>query len=169
MFLIPSDFTGEFKVGGNTLTSTDFQIYINKYERIYLMDLLGVELYNLFIADLDVNFEPQTPIYQVIYDEIFEDDGAQSGCQYRSLGIIEMLKGFIYYHWLRDQFTEKTITGAVKNEFSNSQPVSMTWTNIEEKFNESGQMYDTIQWYIKENISDYPTYNGLEKSSISWL
>lgn len=169
MFLVPSDFTGEFKVGGNTLSSTDFQIYINKYEKKYLTDLLGVELYALFIDDLDGNSEPVDPIYQAIYEEIAEDDGAQSGCQYRSLGMLEMLKGFIYYHWLRDQFTEKTITGAVKNEYSNSQPVSMTWTNIEEKFNEALESYKTIQWYISENITDYPTYNGLEKESISWL
>jgi len=169
MFLIPSDFTGEYQLGGNALQTANFQIYINKLEKKYLTDLLGVELYNLFIDDLDVNFDPQDPIYQAIYEEIAEDEDAGTGCQHRSLGMIEMLKGFIYYHWLRDQFTTKTISGAVKNEFSNSQPATMSQTNMEEKYNESVSMYQTIQWYIQENKTDYPTYNGMEKEFISWL
>ena len=169
MFLVPSDFTGEYQLGGNPLQTTNFQIYINKLEKKYLTDLLGVELYNLFIADLDVNFYPQLPIYQAIYEEIEEDSQYGTGCQHRSLGMIEMLKGFIYYHWLRDQFTTKTISGAVKNEFSNSQPATMSQTNMDEKYNESVCMYNAIKWYINENKIDYPDYNGIEKCSITWL
>jgi hypothetical protein len=168
MFLAADEFTSQYKVTVNTFTEADFQVYINKFVQKYLTDLLGVELYNLFIADLVADV-PVTQIYLDLYNEFSFDDGVGSGCQHRSEGMIEMLKGFIYFHWLRDQFSQNVISGAVKNDYSNSVQARMVETNMESNFNEAIESYQQIQWYIEDNLDLYPLYNGKKKEAISWL
>lgn len=170
MFLLPENFTGQYKVStGNTFSDADFQLYINKYEEKLLRDLLGATLYNLFIADLDVNEEPQTQIFIDIFDEFAEDEDAGSGIQHVSEGMIEMLKGFIYFYWLREQFTQNVISGPVKNEYSNSTQARFVETNMIDNYNQAVKTYQAIQWFIKEHLDDYPTFNGVCKSHMTWL
>ena len=68
MYLIPADFNGYYDISTDTFTGIDLETYISDIEPIALRRLLGVELYNLFIADLDGNGVPQTAIYQAIYN-----------------------------------------------------------------------------------------------------
>jgi hypothetical protein len=168
MFLTPDDFTGQYKVSTNSYIEVDFQLYINKLEQKYLTDLLGVALYDLFEADV-VSGSPVTQIYIDIFDAFAEDDGTGSGCQHRSNGMVEMLKGFIYFHFMRDLWTQSTMNGQIKNEFSNSTQARMSETNLDENYNEAVKTYQEIQWYIKENLDVYPTFNGMEKLPTSWL
>ena len=51
-FLQPSDFIGIVSLSSNEFSDIQIQLYIDRYEPIYLTDLLGCEFYDEFIADL---------------------------------------------------------------------------------------------------------------------
>ena len=55
-----SDFVGEYELPESKYF--DRQPYLDKYEKEYLVNALGADLYKLFIADL-VGGVPQTQIY----------------------------------------------------------------------------------------------------------
>lgn len=152
--LTPDDFgSGEYKVPQNCFDS--IQDYIDKYEKLYLVRLLGAELYDLFIADL-VSGVPQTQIYLDIFNEFRIDE---TGCIRISEGMKEMLKQFCYYHIVRDLGVKKGIGGVGKY---NDEVASTGYNgfNLVEAYNEGVDNAHAIRWYICENDADYPTYNG---------
>ncbi len=93
--------------------------YIERYEKKYLIQLLGVELSKLFIADL-VDQVPIDPIYLDIYNSIEEDlttgDSAYSsfcGCDRKIIctnGMKSMILGFVFFEYMRDQPFSKDLT-----------------------------------------------------------
>lgn len=150
-----SDFSsGEYKIAQDLYT--DFSGYIDKYEKEYLINLLGVTLYGLFVADLTGTPEvPQNPPYTTIFNEIKEDIG---NCVLRSEGIKAMLIKFVYFHITRDLKAVKTTTGVVGMENENSVP-TMDY-NLITSFNSAVDDYLAIQEYIRRNPTDFPDYNG---------
>ena len=166
MYLIPADFNGYYDISTDTFTGIDLETYISDIEPIALRRLLGVELYNLFIADLDGNGVPQTAIYQAIYNAFDVDYNCTI---ISSTGMLEMLKGFIYYDYMRDSQFASVITGKNKSEFANSTKASFIEYGLQERYNVALQTACNIQWYIKENSADYPTYNGQTFNLQLWL
>jgi hypothetical protein len=152
--LIPDDFgSGEYKVPQNCFDS--IQSYIDKYEKHYLLRLLGADLYDLFVADL-VNGVPVDPIYLAIFNEFRIDE---TGCIRISEGIKEMLLQFCYFHIIRDLGVKKGIggVGTYQDEVANT---GYNGFNIVEAYNEGVDNWLNIQWFICENDADYPEYNG---------
>ena len=152
--LTPDDFgSGEYKVPQNCFDS--IQDYLDKYEKLYLTRVLGAELYDLFVADL-LNGVPQTAKYLTIFNEFRIDENS---CIRISEGIKEMLKQFCYYHIIRDLGVKKGIGGVGKFTDSVGE-TSYKGFNIVEAFNEGVDNVYAIQWYICDNDTDYPEYNG---------
>lgn len=152
--LIPDDFgNGEYKIPQNCFDS--IQSYLDKYEKFYLIKLLGAELYDLFIADLNAGV-PTSTIYLSIFNEFRID---RTGCVRISEGIKEMLKQFCYFHIIRDLGVKKGIGGVGKynNEVSENRYDGF---NIVEALNEGVDNAKAIQWFICDKDIDYPTYNG---------
>ena len=166
MYLLPKDFDGYYDISKDSFTSGDLEVYINDLEPKILRKLLGVELYNLFLADLDTNNVPQTAIYQAIYNA-FDID--YNKCIISSVGMIDMLKGFVYYEYMRDSQFSSVISGKVKSEHANSKKASFVEFGLQERYNIAVQNACTIQWFIKENETDYPTYNGQDFDPQLWL
>jgi len=181
-----SDFTqkGKYYIPiGTTGCSSEqkLQNYIDRYEKRYLQDLLGCELSELFIADLDGNTHiPVTQIYLDIYNEICVDltQGFNSiyygtcGCKPSrivSRGMKSMLMGFIYFQYMRDQPNAKDLTGVNNKKAENSTMASFESWGIDQYYNESIEDYQNIQYYIYENKGDYPTFNGVKKEITSTL
>lgn len=152
-----SDFVGEYKVSQSRFT--ELAKYITKYEKQYLVKLLGSDLYDLFIADLTVTTPqtPQTAIYQSIFNSFKQDE---NNCIVFSEGIKQMLIMFIYFHYVRDMQNYNTIAGSVTNVNENSNASGYNGYNLIESYNDAIDTYRSIQWYIEENKSDYPDYNG---------
>lgn len=152
-----SDFeSGLNKVNYNSYQSSNLQWYIDKYERHYLLVLLGVDLYDLFIADLSGGV-PTSAIYTSIFEPIqvqIDDDNLVNR------GMKEMLTGFIYFHYVRDNMTLQATTGSKKVEGDNTRNITAISANIGLRFNDSVDDYHVIQEYIERNDSDYPDYNG---------
>jgi len=163
MFLDPSDFVGKYKIAKDCYSKPELQMYIDKYEKIYLQDLMGCELYDAFIADLNDadSPRPQSNRFRVIFDSLCEEDAC--GVIYRSDGILEMLKGYVYYQYVIDQSYKNTIVGTVVNETAFSREVAVSKSSIESRYNLSTDTYISIQLFIMENKDLYPEFKGSEK------
>lgn len=156
MLVVNSDFVGKFELALTQFNVDKIDSYIERYEGYYLTQLLGSELYSLFLADLDVNNVPQTPIYQSIYNVLSIDLDSKV---LFSNGIKDMLLGLIYYHYSLDEIIKQTPIGNVKQNAENSVTMmNNQW--LTNRFNESLDSFKAIQGYILQNDSDYPTFNG---------
>ena len=175
-FLQPSDFKGIVAQSKNEFTESEIQLYIDRFEPIYLRDLLGATLYDLFVADLTPAAPPIVPtsvpvsaIYTSIFEPFQDDNGNTNGCQHISEGMVQMLKFFVFFEYARDNQFDFVITGATKTKYSNSEIAVLNQTNAIDNYNEGIKTYREIQWFICENSTDYPTYNGKKKEFMSWL
>ena len=152
-----TDFKDEYKIS-KQCDVTGLQAYIDRYEKYYLVRLLGADLYDLFIADLSVG-TPQAPlsaIYLSIFNAFETDDG---NCLNISEGIRVMLKQFIYFHFTRDQVTKTTIVGKAKPKMALADNTGFTGYNLIDSYNKGIDNYREIQNFICDNSTDYPTEN----------
>ena len=185
--ILPNNFVGKWAIGSNEITSQKIQQYIDQFEPDILESLLGCELYGAFMADLTP--QPVTPDsvpvelrFQKIFDPFCLDikdvdyhcAGWVCDCEtekeIKSRGIKEMLIGFLYFYWTRDdQFLNGT-TGTVNNKYSNSSPVTLSKTNTYRIYNDAIMSYQAIQRYILANPDDldYDSYKGIKKEYSTW-
>lgn len=166
MFLNTSDFIGFYKISGNSHTSAELLNYINDLEPTILRKLLGVELYDLFIADLDANNQPQSQRFIDIFNPFSYD---YNSTIIESKGIKEMLKGFIYYEYVRDSDYFNVISGNVKNSFGNSEKARGVEYGLNERYNKALLTFCNIQEFINQNDSVYPEFNGQMLEVKHWL
>jgi hypothetical protein len=161
-----SDFVGKYSISQNTYSNLDN--YINKYEELYLINLLGVELFKLFKLDV-VNHSPVTQKYLDIFNTIKEDDTNCNSIRI-SEGIKEMLLGFVYFEYLKDDKYKPTPSGTVASESENSRETGFEENGIYNRYNNSIKSYNTIQWFIEKDINNnYPLYNGQPKELATWI
>ena len=57
---------------------------------------------------------------------------------------------------------KNTPNGNVQPENENAILLSHLKSGISEKYNEAVQTYEAIQWYIRQHLDDYPTFNGIK-------
>jgi hypothetical protein len=162
-----SDFgKGKYELHSGMYETAKIQAYIDKYERQYLVKLLGVELFKLFEADL-VAGVPQDAKYLALF-EPFEYDEVNCGV-YISEGMIEMIKGFVYFQYLKDLTNVVAVSGNVRQMGENSENVSTLNTMIYTRYNDSVRTYKAIQKFICDNSSDYLKFNGVKIGLTYWL
>ena len=140
---------------------TDLELYIDRIEFEYLPKLFGKDLYDLFLADLllPTAGEPTDPRFEkVFYPFIAQPDATL----YESWGIKEMLKGFIYYHFIADDTSRVTTIGIKISIGENSNNVSAIHHDILCRFNDSVATMCSIQWWMSiEDKENYPEYKGI--------
>ena len=158
------DFTGVWALSQGTYSDSEIDAYIELWEKRFLVELLGVELFDLFEADL-VNQVPQDPIYLKIYNSFYIDD---STCVVVSEGMKKMLLGFIYFLYVRDAAVH-TKMGSVINEAENSREARGEERGLTQRYNKAISTYKAIQWCICDQDQDYPTYNGQYKETTSGI
>jgi hypothetical protein len=153
-----TDFTGVYALSQSISDTIDASI--EEYEEKYLIDLLGVELFDLFKASV-TSYVPANGIYKTIYDPIRSDDG---NCIRISQGIKKMLLGFVWFHYVVDNAYRHSDTGIVSGVQEISQQANWDSGIVYKKYNSAISDYKTIQWYIENNLSDYPKFNGQSKA-----
>lgn len=186
-FTTPSDYKGINNITQNKYDVSYLQEYIDELEEEYLTDLLGCELYDLFIADLDLSGLPQSARFIAIYEKICEDidsllflnpynpfyyDYYDSYCyhrQNRSRGMVEMLKSFVYAEYVREQANTNSSIGLNKSKGVASDPVRLDGSAIRRNFNKGINDFWNIQYYICENSVTYPEFNGIRREKLSIL
>ncbi len=164
-----SDLDAQTQTAKDKFTKIPLQKYLDKFEVIYLQDLLGCELYEEFATDFAIDgTKPTDPKFTVIWDALCKD---YCGLIRRSEGMKSMLAQFIYFEFLRDQKTKNNISGPQENVQANSQTADFAATNIYTNYNEALLSYCTIQWYICDNPDDYDysLYNGQLKQIIGFV
>jgi hypothetical protein len=168
-FITPQDFKdGVITLAVTKLTEDRLQIFIDTFQKNYLQDLLGCELYDLYIADLNGTGDPQTQRFIDIYNAFcLDEDKCQR--QVRSIGIFEMNKRFIYFEWERQNKTKNSQTGPVVNQNEVSREADFSEAGLYRIYNEAVKTYQAIEWFICDNLTVYPEYNGINKKKTSWL
>lgn len=188
--LLSTDFTGYFKIVQDNRTAEILTAYIARCEQKYLVELFGFTLYELFIADLDVNGVPQTERFETVYNQLYYAQtgeqpfypigGADWSCfsdnrparvePTLSKGIREMLKGFIYFEFVNEYSYEVAQTGVVTNANENSTelPGSKHVSLIESRYNDAANSFKVIRNYMIANEATYPEYAGVEKDTTYW-
>ena len=161
--------TGEFRISLQD-QNDDLEAVIDRLEVEVLQDLLGKELYDLFIADLDggdIPEAPQTQRFIDIYNAIYEDETIII----RSEGMLAMLRIFIWFEWTKQTGMQNTPVGMIKNEFENGTNLSNVNAGIESTYNRAIKSYRAIVDYIIINSTTYPEYGskGIIRQYISWL
>ncbi len=151
MFITPTDFTGKYELHRGMYSNAMIQDYIDIYVKRYLIDLLGADLYKLFIADLDLSEVPLSPNYQAIYFP-FEEDG-NINTTVISEGLKQMLKGFVYFEYMKDLTNQTTINGQTIPQNENSLTATSLYSMMYTRFNEAVRTYRAIQWYIITNMT----------------
>ena len=151
MFLTVQDFTGKYQLSTGMYDVTKLQDYITKYEKRYLIELFGAKLYDEFISDLNIQNVPKSPNFLKIYNPFYEN------ITFRQLiiseGILEMLKGFVYFEYSKDLINQMTPYGNVRPISENSEPVSTLYSMIYARYNEAIKTYRAIQTYIVTNFN----------------
>lgn len=161
-----SDFVGEYKVSQSRFT--ELSLYITKYEKYYLLRMMGAELYPLFIADLTVPTPqvPQAARFLAIFNP-FNSIPLYPDSLYISEGIKQMLVQLIYFHYIRESNHFNTTAGQVSNntENSNNTPFQGNMINA---YNEAIDNYSNIQMYIQSDPTTYPEYTDAEVYYLSY-
>jgi len=72
MFLTVQDFTGKYQLSTGMYDVTKLQDYIIRYEKRYLIELFGANLYDEFISDLVLNV-PKSPNFLKVFNPFYEN------------------------------------------------------------------------------------------------
>lgn len=157
-----TDFVGAYRISQNCFS--DLDVYIEENERKYIEDLLGSELSQEFISDLNA-MQPQTQKFIDIYDPFTEDDGISIN---RSEGMKKMLIGMIYFDYVRDVNFKVTTGGVKRNAVEVSNDVGTNEHDLWRRYNRSIETYNAIQGFICDNLPTYSNYNGQMKYVSHW-
>lgn len=193
--ITPAEFTGIYSTAKDEFTAAEVQVFIDQHEPHYLLNLLGVELYNLFIADLNDDV-PQSQRFLNIYNAFTEQgDGngfifytgspfcpcvqpsvtggllpGQQQAIYQSFGMKDMLLGFVYLEYNRSNDVQATPTGNRTPDAmaANMAAGSLRMNRLTIPYNRAIESYQAIQWYCKygPNKDDYPEFKGIPKGKI---
>lgn len=162
LLIVKADFTGKFGVGKTNFDKLD--AYIARYEKKHLRKLLGVELYDLFETDVtDNGVNNLTARFDAIYDPIIQDDGDDV---IENNGMKQMVLGLVWFDFVREFKIKITHEGAVVNDEEVAQNVDSAF--MYQRYNEAVEDWKVIQWYIDDNSSTYPEYNGQELKFAHW-
>ncbi len=148
--LTTSDFINKWELSTGMYSTNKLTEYIERYEQQYLRQLFGVDLYNAFVSDLDSNI-PQSPNFKLVFDPLYVDENLYFMIESR--GILDMLKGFIYFEYAKDLMNQQTPFGNVQQTTENSVVVNTLQTMMYARYNESITTYQNIRNYILLNRS----------------
>ncbi|MES2287764.1 MAG: hypothetical protein V4547_18900 [Bacteroidota bacterium] len=158
VLIVAADFTYSYAVPQSI--SNDLEQFITDNEETILIDLMGAVFYAAFKADLTAKV-PVTAKFLAIYNAFNEDF---QNTIVKSKGMKEMLKGFIFFDFMRQIKYKNTTMGQVVNSADTSQNVSPG--SLYKYLNEAVDTYNAIQLYIRSIApEDYitPVFNGGKK------
>lgn len=167
MITAPTDFVGKYALSQGIYNTPDYQYYIDKYESKYLKELLGIDLYNDFNADLILGAGvPTEPRFITIFEPL---DFQWNNGNFTSEGMKQMLVGLIYFEIVRDFDNQITPIGNVSPKGENSDKVRSYNSTMWNRYNEGITSFRAIQCYILKEREDYNLFNGKNKLYATWL
>lgn len=167
LFVQPEDFKqGSLTIAYNNITEADLQECINSIELDTITDLLGCSLGFMFISD----YTPGVGFANTRFKTLFEPFATDTDFgPLKSEGIKEMLKGFIYFEYVRNQPNQDRQNGLVNAVNENSTPISGGQGSLHLKHNRAANTYSAIQCYVGLHADMYPEFKGVLKKRASWI
>lgn len=139
--IVPSDFKGENTIAqiGGTVGGVDntVQGFIDKYEKKFLKELLGTELYEEFVAGLLVQ-----PI-DVKWTDLRD-----------TTDLKQMIIDYVYYWYMQNQATSTAGMSEVKGKTDNATPVN----NVTKMIRSWNEMVEAARLFDL-STDTYPTWN----------
>lgn len=157
---------GKYAINDADPTRQNLKEYIKQNEKRLIYELLGVDLGNLLIADLGPNKEPQTQRFITIFEPLAFN---WSHKLVISKGIKEVLKGFVFSEFVREQNYKNNINGSSRNLYEQGEVISANFAGIAHKYNEALESFWAIQMYINDNRTDYTEFKGIMKQFTSLI
>lgn len=153
---------GQYEIALDPEQEQDLDRYIDEAESEYLPKLFGKDLYDLFVIDWNSPPAgvPTDPRFGKVYEPLLE----QNDCvMVQSLGMLDMLKGIVYYLFIRDQITRSTTLGVDSFLGENVEAKTAIQHDTTRRFNTAIDTFETIQYYMHTfNSDDYPEYRGVD-------
>jgi hypothetical protein len=75
----------------------------------------------------------------------------------------DLLMAYTYFEWHRYNLNKSTSTGMVRGDSENSNMVLAESYGTYDKYNRAVDSYRSIQQYISDNSTLYPTFEGRRK------
>ena len=138
--------------------------YITRFEATFIKRILGVELGELFITDIQGEDSDSAAIeerFQTILDPFTKQDGCNQ--IYDSKGMKDILAGMVYYEYVIDTQAKHTQSGVVNGdaEVSNILSPINAGRFAEQKWNAIMPSIHAIQWWCGvEDEANYSEYAG---------
>lgn len=150
-YLTPNDFNGKFALHTGMYANATIQDYIDRYEPLYMMQLFGAKMYDEYVGDMGILNIPISPNFQYLFNPFHENIAFNTLIV--SNGLIDMLKGFVYFEYCKDLTNQMTINGNVRPTGENSADVSTLYSMMYARYNESIRTYRAIQTHIVNNFN----------------
>lgn len=154
-----TDFNGgEYACAITANNTAQFTQLMADVEAQWMAKLLGTTLSAAFIANAALNSGiPTGAAYLKIYNALLLED-AWCGDENYSTGIKNYLKALVWFNWNTTVKYTATQVGQRMQETTNSVPVNDFSYVV--KYNQAIANMRVIQYYIRQNLADYPDYAG---------
>ena len=157
--------SGENQIAQTIQTTPLLQTYIDRYEEIFIKQILGVDLGQLFIDDiqgLDSDSSAIEDRFEVLIDPLIYQ--TSDGSILSTYGIKDILCKMIFFEYVTANQARHTQSGVTLNqsEVSTTMSPESATRYAEAKWNDAVGQIRTIQYYCSRfKSSDYPEYNGI--------
>lgn len=142
---------GYNKIPFNTYTLGKLDQFITDTEKSWIYKIFGIALGNIIIND---GSPPVTPIYLSLYEPLQVQIGRRI---YISNGLKEILKGFIRSEYMKEIQKVDTTSG---QGTSNDENMKISTSSNYYGYNENIIQGKAIQFFIRQNVIDYPEFNA---------
>ena len=161
-----SDFKGFYLIAQGCYGSEQLQLFIDKYEEYYLCKMLGSELSQSLIDDL-VDGVPQDPEYLEWFNPFCEEVTNSCTCEIedlQSVGVKNLLTGFIYYHFISTTLINNTPTGNTVYKTDTSEKVDFIANerDAEKRYNDSVGSFQAVCLKLENNRHNKVDYKFLD-------
>lgn len=155
-----SDFLGSHNFPQDQFSETnDYNPILAERQLELIYKVMGAELGQLFIDDLDANGVPVTARFQDLYNAFVMQDSCDKIVE--SKGVKFMILGYVYYFLVKEGNARVTLTGNKQVKGENSE-ANQNVGFMARRYNDSIATGKAIQWFICENSTVYPEYKGVE-------
>jgi hypothetical protein len=133
--------------------------FIAKYEKDYLMKVLGVGCYNDFMTGLNAT----TVIEPWLSLKNGKDFNNLQGRLEHYFGLTNLDKkspiaNYVYYHYQRDAYTQTSSVGEVQSKAENATVVTPAY-KMEAAWNDMVKQTNVLIEFLYVNNKDYPKFN----------
>ena len=158
VLVTPEHFVGRIELARSTKIDTVLEEYIERFEAKFIRQILGVELGNLLIAD--VQAESGSDPIEERFTNIIEPFQIQEDCSpiHESAGLIDVIASMIFFHYVTDRQVLQSQSGAKRAAAEAS--VILTPREAQRQgesvWNEALSSIEAIQWRC--SVHEYDTY-----------